>query len=104
MTQCGSIPSVSVQAPGAQRPVQRAVHRHSADYRGDIDGLRGVAVALVVLFHVVGVDVFFVISGFLRSAFLNSVWMPVRATPCAQGRSQAAERQASATGPASQWR
>ena len=46
----------------------------SSDYRPDIDGLRGVAIACVVLFHsfpeifsggFVGVDVFFVISGYV---------------------------------------
>jgi peptidoglycan/LPS O-acetylase OafA/YrhL len=50
-------------------------------YRPDIDGLRAVAILSVLAFHVwpwrvsggfVGVDVFFVISGYLISAIVFS--------------------------------
>lgn len=56
------------------------MHSKNTSYRADIDGLRAVAVLLVLLFHFglgvsggfVGVDVFFVISGYLITEVIKN--------------------------------
>ena len=56
-------------------------------YRADIDGLRAIAIVPVVLFHArvegfgggfVGVDVFFVVSGYLITSLILSDARPSR--------------------------
>jgi peptidoglycan/LPS O-acetylase OafA/YrhL len=62
-----------------KHPLVSAFREGALGYRADIDGLRAVSITLVVLFHFglaglpggfVGVDVFFVISGYLITGIL----------------------------------
>ena len=64
---------------GVVRGRSRSEVKPALTYRSDIDGLRAVAVMLVIAFHMdafsaiggfIGVDVFFVISGFLISSVI----------------------------------
>src|SRR5262245_55767243 len=70
-------PTPAEAPPADQPPAKR--HAPTLAWRADIQGLRAVAVTLVVLSHAgvsrfrggyVGVDVFFVISGFLITSLL----------------------------------
>ncbi len=56
-------------------------HGSALDYRPDIDGLRAVSIVAVVIYHAfpeflrsgfVGVDVFFVISGYLIGGLISA--------------------------------
>ena len=59
--------------------VKKEKREPSLAYRGDIDGLRAISITLVVIVHsihihdnsrTVGVDIFFVISGYLITTIL----------------------------------
>src|SRR5689334_24763290 len=84
MTTDAEVLTRAAPASAEASPRARAVHvasdRHGEAYRRDIDGLRAFAVLAVVAFHAfpwlmaggfVGVDVFFVISGYLISGLIS---------------------------------
>jgi hypothetical protein len=78
------------RSPGSKAILDPMTHSAGQDYRADIDGLRAVAVVSGLLFHAfsgmvsggfVGVDMFFVISGFLITRILFSQSLAGRFAP-----------------------
>src|SRR5262245_5188564 len=80
MRPCFACCGGKIPPPGESRRTRSNCHSiHSVRYRPEIDGLRALAVAAVVLFHAgfssfsggfLGVDVFFVISGYLITSII----------------------------------
>ena len=83
MFRLNPLPNMPLQVRGAATAFGRSAAAPATrlNYRPDIDGLRAVAVIAVVLFHLdiglikggyVGVDIFFVISGYLITKILDT--------------------------------
>lgn len=77
--QTTKVPGASCQAPGSST-IRGIGLKGTRGYRKDIDGLRAFAILAVVLFHTfpkglrggfVGVDIFFVISGYLIAGIID---------------------------------
>ena len=81
------MPPTVMTAPTIERPVPRApagrVPPPAMGHRPALDGVRAIAVVAVVLFHFdfawipggfLGVDVFFVVSGYLITTLMVEEW------------------------------
>jgi peptidoglycan/LPS O-acetylase OafA/YrhL len=78
-----SAPTLSPETAdvSAPQPHHSVIARPASGYRPDVDGLRAVPILSVLLYHAgerapggfVGVDVFFVISGFLITGLISGV-------------------------------
>ena len=96
--------ATTAAAAEAQRP--EPTRGRTLRYAGGLDGLRALAVTAVLIYHLnagwlpggfLGVDVFFVLSGFLITSLLAVEWVSTGTVRV--GRFYAAARAAPASGP-----